>query len=70
MAKYRVIVLGVLGINNKVFKAGDIVYDYNFPEGNAQKLLADGKLVSLETEKKAEREAKKSEKKAEKEEAN
>lgn len=71
MAKFMVKVLRVQGINNKTYVAGETVYDYNFPEGNAKKLLEDGKLTLIEPKKTAEKEApKKPEKKAEKEEAN
>lgn len=60
MAKYKVIVLGVQGINNKVYgpdietKHGrGIVTDDMFPEGNAEKLVKEGKLLKL-TDKKQE----------------
>jgi hypothetical protein len=80
MGKFIVKVLRVQGINNKTYVAGETVYDYNFPEGNAQKLVAEGKLTPLDTDKKAkkqpekaekaEKEAEKQPEKAEKEKAN
>lgn len=48
MAKYKVDVLGVLGINKKKYKANDIVEDKNFPEGVAKELCKKGYLISLE----------------------
>jgi ABC-type branched-subunit amino acid transport system substrate-binding protein len=53
MAKYRVNVLGVQGANNKVYGPIDkdgkpmIVTDEMFPEGNAEKLCKEGKLVKI-----------------------
>jgi hypothetical protein len=47
MANYEVIVLGVQGINNKVFGPGERVTDKHFPEGNAAILCKDGKLKDL-----------------------
>jgi hypothetical protein len=79
MARFIVKVLRVQGINNKTYVAGEAVYDYNFPEGNAQKLVAEGKLVSDESKaelkakakKEAEEQAKKeAEEQAKKEEEN
>lgn len=73
--KYKVKVLRVQGINNKTYVAGETVYDYNFPEGNAQKLVSEGKLVCEETKAeekariKAEEQAKKEAEKKAKEEA-
>lgn len=55
MAKYKVKVLGVQGINNKVYGPGAIVSDEMFPEGNAAKLAKEGKLELIE---KAEKEQK------------
>jgi len=53
---YKVIVLGVQGINNKVYGPGEIVTEKHFPEGNAEKLVKDGKLeeVKLQEEPKLE----------------
>lgn len=44
---YKVKVLGVQGINNKVYTANEIVSDSNFPEGNAKKLAEEGKLEAI-----------------------
>lgn len=49
MAKFRVKVQRVQGINKNTYVAGEIVYDYNFPEGNAKKLLEEGKIELIET---------------------
>lgn len=54
MAVYRVKVLGVQGINNKIFVANEIVTDAHFPEGNAAILAKEGKLEEI-AEKKAEK---------------
>jgi hypothetical protein len=40
--EYKVIALSVSGRRNKIFRAGDIVTDKNFPEGNATKLVEEG----------------------------
>jgi len=47
MKKYRVKVLGVQGINNRVYVANEIVTEENFPEGNAAILVKDGKLEEI-----------------------
>jgi hypothetical protein len=49
MAKYKVIVLRVQGINKNTYVAGQIVSDENFPEGNAEKLCKEGKLELIES---------------------
>jgi hypothetical protein len=45
MAKYKVAVLRVQGINKITYKAGDIVMDENFPKGVAAELVKGGFLV-------------------------
>jgi len=54
MSKYRVKVLGVQGLNNKVFGPGEIVLEANFPAGNAKKLEQEGKLELITVTKKTE----------------
>lgn len=61
MARYKVIVLGVQGINNKVYgptskdangnEVETIVTEAHFPEGNAAKLEKEGKLKKLTSKK-------------------
>jgi hypothetical protein len=63
MATFEVIVLGVQGINNKVFGPGAKVTEAHFPEGNALKLEKEGKLKRISS-KKEEAEAAKAEKEA------
>jgi hypothetical protein len=48
MAQYKVTVLGVQGINNKIYGPNEIVTDKHFPEGNAEKLAKEGKLVRFD----------------------
>lgn len=45
--KYKVKVLGVQGINNKVYGPGEIVTEKNFPEGNAKKLATEGRIEAV-----------------------
>lgn len=52
MAKYRVDVLELQGRGKKVYKAGDVVSDNCFPEGNAKELLKKGYLKSVKLTKK------------------
>jgi hypothetical protein len=40
--EYKVIALSVSGRGNKIFRAGDIVTENNFPEGNAARLVHEG----------------------------
>jgi hypothetical protein len=47
MAQYKVKVLQVQGINKKIYNAGTIVSDQNFPEGVALELLKSGHLGEL-----------------------
>lgn len=57
--KYRVAkVLKIQGINNRVFKAGDIVTEDCFPKGNAKILENDGKLVKISEKEEKEPEVK------------
>lgn len=39
MRRYKVIALSVGGRRNKIYKAGDTVYETNFPEGHAEELV-------------------------------
>lgn len=48
MTKFRVIAGGVLGLNNRLFKAGEECTSANFPEGNAMKLVNDGFLEIID----------------------
>lgn len=48
MARYKVKVLGILGLNKKVFDANEIVTDSQFPTGVAEKLVSKGYLESLD----------------------
>jgi hypothetical protein len=50
MTKFKVIAGGVLGLNNRLFKAGETCTEKNFPEGNAMKLVDDGFLEIIETD--------------------
>lgn len=47
MGSYKVKPLWIGGKGNKLFKAGDIVTDENFPAGNAAKLVASGHLIPI-----------------------
>lgn len=49
MAVFEVIVLGVQGTNNKVHGPGARVTEAHFPEGNAEKLVKEGKLKKIST---------------------
>lgn len=51
MSVFEVIVLGVQGINNKVYGPGERVTEAHFPEGNAQKLEKEGKLKRISSKK-------------------
>lgn len=44
MSKYKVIALSVGGLGNKIYSAGDIVTEANFPAGNAANLVKGGYL--------------------------
>ncbi len=44
MAKYKVIALSIGGRKNKIFSAGDIVTEENFPSGNIEALVT-GKYI-------------------------
>lgn len=44
MKRFKVKSLHVGGLGNKVFKAGDIVTERNFPAGNVEKLVSGGHL--------------------------
>lgn len=72
MSTYKVKVLGVQGLNNKVFGPNEIVTEAHFPAGNAKILEKEGKLElvkkedSKKIESKKETESKKTEKKEEK----
>lgn len=46
--EYKVIALSVGGLGNKIFKAGDVVTERNFPEGNAAELVEKGFLSPIE----------------------
>jgi hypothetical protein len=48
MARYEVIVLGVQGLNKKIYTAGEKVTEGNFPAGVAEELVKSGHLKSLE----------------------
>ena len=48
MKKYVVLALALGGLGNKVFNAGDIVSEDNFPAGNAQKLVEGGFIKEAE----------------------
>ena len=64
--KYKVKTLRVQGLGKKTYKAGSIVSDACFPEGNAKKLAELGELEAIgkETEKiQPKQEAKKQENK-------
>lgn len=58
MDKYKVKVLGVQGINKKVYGPGEIVTEKNFPEGNAEKLVEEGKLEPVTNKERKEAEEK------------
>jgi hypothetical protein len=47
MKKYKVLTSSVGGRRNKIFKAGDIVFENNFPEGNAEQLVKKGFLEKV-----------------------
>lgn len=47
MKKYEVISLSVGGLNNKIFRSGDKVTAANFPQGNAEKLVAQGFIKEI-----------------------
>lgn len=47
MAKFKVAVLGVQGLNKKVYGPGAIVTEKNFPEGVAAQLVKSGHLESM-----------------------
>jgi hypothetical protein len=37
--KFKVVCLAVSGVRNAIHRSGDVVFENNFPEGNAEKLL-------------------------------
>ena len=53
MEKYKVIALSVGGLNNKVYKTGDIVTEECFPKGTIKKLVEQNFLVETEVSKNA-----------------
>lgn len=40
--KYKVVALSVGGLNNKIYRAGDTVFETHFPTDNAAKLVKQG----------------------------
>ena len=68
MGRYKVVVLGVQGLNKKVYGPGDVVTEKNFPEGVAAQLVKSGHLESLTkaNDEKKQKEAEKALKEAEK----
>jgi hypothetical protein len=47
MKKYRVKSLAVAGRYNKIHRTGDTVFETNFPEGHAEKLVVSGHLEAI-----------------------
>ncbi len=52
MRKFKVIALSVGGLNNKIFRSGDMVQENNFPQGNVDTLVKEGFLKEIQAPKK------------------
>lgn len=50
MKKFKVIVLSLSGLGNKIFESGDTVTQDAFPEGTVDKLVKEGFLSPLDGE--------------------
>ncbi|MFN8317147.1 MAG: hypothetical protein U0T32_11940 [Chitinophagales bacterium] len=50
MKKFKVIVLSLSGLGNKIFESGDTVTQDAFPEGTVDKLVKEGFLEPLDDE--------------------
>lgn len=59
MKKYKVIPLSMGGLGNKIFNAGDIVTEANFPKGNVSQLENDGFLEEIKEKKSSKKDEKK-----------
>lgn len=53
MKTYKVISLSVGGLNNKIYKSGDVVREDSFAEKRAEQLVLGGFLEAIETKSKA-----------------
>lgn len=50
MKKFKVIVLSLSGLGNKIFESGDVVNEDAFPEGSVGKLVKEGFLVPYDSD--------------------